>query len=308
MRVIFMGTPEFAVPALQRLADDGHEVALVVTQEDKPRGRGQRMALPPVKEKALSLDIPVYQPDSLKGDEAYNYLAAVSPEVIVVVAYGKILPQRILSLPPYGCINVHASLLPRYRGAAPIQWAVLNGETETGVTTMQMAAGLDTGDMLLRSRRPLPEDMTSGELHDLLAQDGAQLLSQTLRALECGELCPEKQDDALSCYAPMLHKSMSPIDWTRPAREIHNQVRGLNPWPSAVCRFGGKTLKVHRSRVADGKAGALPGTVVALEPFTVACGDGTALELLEVQYEGAKRMPAADFLRGHPANVGALME
>lgn len=308
MRVIFMGTPDFAVPTLERLCEDGHEVVLAVTQADKPRGRGQQMKPTPVKGKALQHNIPVYQPEKLKTDEAYAYLASFGPDVIVVVAYGKILPQRILDLPRYGCINVHASLLPRYRGAAPIQWAVLNGETEAGVTTMQMAAGLDTGDMLLRSRRPLPEDMTGGELHDLLAQDGALLLSRTLRALESGDLHPEKQDDSLSCYAPMLEKSMGRIDWNRPARQLHNQVRGLNPWPSAVCRFAGKALKVHRSRVGDGKTDERPGTVVKLDPFTVACGEGTTLELLEVQYEGAKRMPAADFLRGHPAHVGMRLD
>ena len=210
-------------------------------------------------------------------------------------------------MPPHGCINVHASLLPRYRGAAPIQWAVLNGDAEAGVTTMKMEAGLDTGDMLLKCRRPLPADMTGGELHDLLAADGAQLLSETLGALQAGTLRPQKQDDSQSCYAPMLNKSLSPLDWTKPAAVLHNQVRGLNPWPCATCRLGSRTLKVHRTRVGEA-CREEPGTIVKTTPFTIACGGGSSLELLEVQAEGSKRMAAADFLRGHPVKAGVLLE
>ena len=307
MRIVFMGTPEFAVPCLNKLLEDGHEVALAVCQPDKSKGRGHQLTPPPVKAFALSKGLPIYQPLTMKSDDTFDTLAAVQPDCIVVVAYGKILPQRVLDLPRFGCINVHASLLPRYRGAAPIQWAVLNGETETGVTTMWMAAGLDTGDMLLRRRREIPPDMTAGELHDALALDGAQVLSDTLRALETGELHPEKQDDSLSCYAPMLSKALSPLDWTKPAAVLHNQVRGLNPWPSAVCSIGGRPLKIHRSREGGACAGQ-PGTIVKVEPFTVACGEGTSLELLEVQAEGAKRMAAADFLRGHPLKIGVRLE
>ena len=307
MRIVFMGTPDFAVPSLERLIQDGHEVVLAVTQPDKPKGRGHQLTPPPVKCKALTLNIPVFQPVSMKTEETYEKLAACRPELIVVVAYGRILPQRVLDLPPYGCINVHASLLPRYRGAAPIQWAVLNGDAEAGVTTMQMEAGLDTGDMLLKCRRPLPEAMTGGELHDLLAADGAQLLSETLGALQAGTLRPEKQDDSQSCYAPMLDKSLSPLDWTKPAAALHNQVRGLNPWPCAVCRLGGKTLKVHTSRVGE-SCKEEPGTVVKVTPFTIACGGGSSLELLEVQAEGSKRMAAADFLRGHAVKPGVHLE
>lgn len=307
MRMIFMGTPDFAVPCLERLLADGHRVELVVTQADKPKGRGHQMAPPPVKVCAQNHGIPVFQPATLRDEEAFRTLEAIRPEVMVVVAYGRILPQRILSLPKYGCINVHASLLPRYRGAAPIQWAVLNGETEAGVTTMQMEAGLDTGDMLLQSRRELPDTMTAGELHDCLSEDGAALLSKTIRELEAGALHPIQQDDALSCYAPMLDKSLSPLDWTKPAAQLHNQVRGLNPWPSASCCYQGKTLKVHRSRVG-GSCTAKPGTVVGTAPLTIACGEGTSLELLEVQGEGSKRMAAADFLRGHPVTVGQPLE
>lgn len=298
-----MGTPDFAVPCLKRLIEDGHEVVLAVTQADKPKGRGHKMAPPPVKECALSLGIPVFQPASLKSEEAFENIRAYAPELIVVVAYGKILPPPLLELPVYGCINVHASLLPRYRGAAPIQWAVLNGETEAGVTTMQMDAGLDTGDMLLTGRCAVGDTMTGGELHDVLSQIGADVLSATLRALEAGTLTRTPQKDADSCYAPMLSKAVSALDWNKPAMVLHNQVRGLNPWPSAACTFAGKPLKVHASRIGT-PSECPPGTIVKLNPFTVACGEGTSLELLEVQAEGSKRMNAQDFLRGHPMAVG----
>ena len=305
MKIIFMGTPDFAVPCLQRLLEDGHEISLVVTQADKPKGRGHKLTSPPVKECALSNSVDVYQPASMKTDEVYTYLAAFQPDLMVVVAYGKILPPRILEMPRYGCINVHASLLPRYRGAAPIQWAVINGEREAGVTTMQMGPGLDTGDMLLQCRRELPEDMTGGELHDLLAADGALLLSETLRRLEAGCLYPVPQEGE-SCYASMLSKELSALDWNKPAYELHNQVRGLNPWPSASFMLDGKTMKVHRTCVGDASAES-PGTVISLQPLTVACGGGTSLELAEIQYEGAKRMSSADFLRGHPVPLGSRL-
>ena len=308
MRIVFMGTPDFAVPSLERLLQDGHEVVLVVTQADKPKGRGHQLASPPVKVCALAHDLPVLQPQILKTDEVYETLKAAAPDCIVVAAYGKILSQRILDIPPLGCVNVHASLLPKYRGAAPIQWAVLNGETEAGVTTMQMSAGLDTGDMLLKASRQVPDSMTGGELQDLLAADGAALLSETLKQLEAGTLLPQPQNDDLSCYAPMLQKSQSPLDWNRPASQLHNQVRGLNPWPSASCTCAGKILKIHVSRVGGSVDSAVPGTVTALSPLTIACGDGIGLELLEVQYEGARRMAAEDFLRGHPMKPGDQMQ
>ena len=305
MKIIFMGTPDFAVPCLERLLEDGHEISLVVTQADKPKGRGHKLTPPPVKGCALSNGVDVYQPASMKTDEVYTYLAAFQPDLMVVVAYGKILPPRILEMPRYGCINVHASLLPRYRGAAPIQLAVLNGEKEAGVTTMQMGPGLDTGDMLLQCRRELTEDMTGGELHDLLAADGALLLSETLRRLEAGCLYPVPQEGE-SCYASMLSKELSALDWNKPAYELHNQVRGLNPWPSASFMLDGKTMKVHRTRVGTASAEP-PGTVISLQPLTVACGGGTSLELAEIQYEGAKRMSSADFLRGHPVPLGSRL-
>ncbi|MBE6792990.1 MAG: methionyl-tRNA formyltransferase [Ruminococcaceae bacterium] len=307
MRIVFMGTPDFAVASLKSLVEAGHEVCLVVTREDKPKGRGQQMAFSDVKEYALTKSLPIYQPKSLRNDEARDTIAACKPDVIVVVAYGRILPAEILSIPPYGCVNVHGSLLPRYRGAAPIQWAVLNGDAESGVTTMLMDVGLDTGDMLLQSRRAIPETMTAGELFDLLSLDGAALLIETLKALEAGTVNPTPQGEDLVSYASMLDRSYSPISWENDAQTLHNRVRGLNPWPSATCQFAGKTLKIHVSRVGA-PCNAPAGTVVSTKPLTIACGGGTSLELLEVQYEGSRRMSAADFLCGHPITVGELLK
>ena len=303
-----MGTPDFAVPCLERLIADGHTIPLVVTQADKPKGRGHHMTPPPVKECALAHGLTVFQPTRLRDEEALETIRAAAPDLIVVVAYGKILPKALLELPQHGCINVHGSLLPQYRGAAPIQWAVLDGQPKTGVTTMWMNEGLDTGDMLMTREREIPLDMTAGELFDALCQDGAQLLSETITALEQGTLTPQKQDDSKATYASMLTKEMSAIDWNKPALQIHNQVRGLNPWPSAVCRCLGKMMKVHKTNPSMQTTDAAVGTVIATAPLTVACGGGTALELLEVQYEGGKRMPSADFLRGHPLNVGELID
>lgn len=303
MNVIFMGTPEFAVPCLERLIEDGHRVSLVVTQADKPKGRGQKLLPPPVKECALKHDIPVLQPATLKSEEVQETLRSYQPELIVVVAYGKILPRVVLEMPKNGCINVHASLLPRYRGAAPIQWAVLDGETESGVTTMFMDVGLDTGDMLLTDRCPIEPDLTAGELHDRLSVMGAELLSETLVMLEKGELQRTPQNDADSCYAPMLDKSLCPMDFSKTAQRLHDQVRGLHPWPVATVVRGGKRLKIHRTRVV-GSVEAAPGVIVSAEPLIVACGEGTALEICEVQAEGGKRMDAAAYFRGHPVTVG----
>lgn len=306
MNVVFMGTPDFAVPSLERLLADGHKVPLVVTQADKPKGRGRVMTPPPVKAFALERGLPVFQPEKMKAPETLARIRDVSPDVIVVVAFGRLLPPSLLELPRYGCVNVHGSLLPRWRGAAPIQWTVLSGDVQAGVTTMQMNAGLDTGDMLMTCARPLSPETTAGELFDQLCGDGAELLSQTLRGLEAGTLTPQPQDEALACHAPMLNKSMSRIDWTKEAHTIHNQVRGLNPWPSASTLYGDKTLKIHRTCVGD-PTDQPPGTVVSLLPLQVACGDGRALCLLEVQAEGAKRMAAADFLRGHPITIGEIL-
>ena len=303
MKLIFMGTPDFAVPSLERLLADGHTVSLVVTQPDKPVGRKQIMTPPAVKVCAETHDLAVYQPTSMRTQEAYDRLAEEQADAIIVVAYGKILPKPILDLTPNGCINVHGSLLPRYRGAAPVQWAVLNGDAEAGVTTMLLDEGVDTGDMLLTFRRPLDDTITGGELFDLLAMDGAELLSRTLGALQAGTLTRTPQSEEGACYASMLNKSMCPLDWSKPARTLHNQVRGMNPWPVATCRVDGKVMKVFASRVGEA-TDAAPGMVVSAQPLTVACGDGLTLILDEIQAEGSRRMAAADYLRGHPIAVG----
>ena len=300
MRIVFMGTPDFAVPCLQALLDAGHEVCGVFTQPDKPKGRGYALAPPPVKELALERGIPVYQPATLRTPEAAALVASLSPEVIVVVAYGKLLPKEILQLPPHGCINVHASLLPKYRGAAPIQWAVINGDEVTGVATMQMDEGLDTGDILLVEETKIGENETSGELFDRLRELGAQVLVETLRQLEAGTLERRPQGNEGASYASMLNRELSVIDWSRSAQEIHNLVRGLSPWPVACSVYQGKRIKIYQTQVCGDESGE-PGQVLPGKDFLVCCGQNTALKLMTVQYEGGKRMDGSDFLRGHPA-------
>lgn len=301
MKIIFMGTPEFAVPPLEALVNAGHQVSAVFTRKDKPVGRKQILQAPPVKVLAQERGIPVFQPDSLRGPEIETVISQIYPDVIVVAAYGKILPKNILELPRYGCVNIHASLLPKYRGAAPIQQAVLDGEAVTGVTAMQMAEGLDTGDILLADRLEILPDETSGELTQRLSILGASLIIKTLEALQDGTVTPVPQDDAQSSYAGMLTKKRSPIDWTRTALQIHNQVRGLSPWPGAGTQFAGKKLKIHKSRCVEGSQYGLPGQILPGKEFQVVCGEKTVLSLLEVQPEGGKRMKGSDFLRGHPA-------
>jgi methionyl-tRNA formyltransferase len=294
MRLVFLGTPAFAVPTLHAIARARHEVALVVTQPDRPRGRGQQPALPPVKETALRLGIPVFQPERIRRPEAVEPLRAIGAEAMVVVGYGQIIPQSVIDLAPLGIINVHASLLPKYRGAGPVQWAIINGETRTGVTTMRIDAGLDTGDMLLKAETAIDPEETSIELGKRLAVLGADLLVETLARLP--EIVAEKQDSSQATLAPLLKKEDGIIDWSRPAASIHNRIRGLQPWPGAQTTFRGAPLHIWRSRVVEGPAAA-PGTIVAVRPLTIACGTG-ALELLEVQQEGRKRIPAADFANG----------
>ena len=305
MRIVFMGTPDFAVPSLQALIDAGHEVCAVYTQPDKPQGRKQILTAPPVKTLALEHDIPVFQPNTLKNEDEQARLRELAPEVIIVVAYGKLLPKAVLDIPPHGCINVHGSLLPRWRGAAPIQWAVIAGDEMAGVTTMQMAEGLDTGDMLLTYETKVGEKETAGELFDRLAQSGAELLIQTLVKLD--EITPRPQDDAQSCYAHMLDKQMAVIDWSKSAHEIDCLIRGLNPWPIALTTLSGERLKVFAAEKAAGNGE--PGTVLEADPkkgLTVACGEG-ALKLTEIQLVGGKRMKANDFLRGHAIEVGTKL-
>ena len=308
MRIIFMGTPEFAAPAIDSLIAAGHEIAAVFSQTDKPKGRGYAMTPPPVKVKALEHHIPVYQPKSMRDGEALKIFHEIQPDVGVVIAYGKILPKDILDAPQFGCINVHASLLPKYRGAAPIQWSVMDGESKTGVTTMQMDVGLDTGDMLMKCETAIDPDETAGELHDRLSEMGAELIVRTLDALQKGELKPQKQDDSLSCYAKMLTKELCAVDWSRSALEIHNQIRGLSPWPVATTILEGKKLKLHRSALSGMEVPeAKCGEIISLEPLTVKCGTG-AIELLEIQAEGKKRMSAGDYLRGHKIDTGTILQ
>ena len=305
MRIVFMGTPDFAVPCLQRLLEDGHEVPAVFTQPDKPVGRHAVLTPPPVKQLALSHGIPVYQPTKMRDGTVAALLRELAPDCLVVVAYGRILPQEILDVPPRGCVNIHGSLLPRYRGAAPIQWSVIRGETVTGVTSMFMDAGMDTGDIIDTLTTPIGENETAGELFERLAPLGARLLSTTLAAIADGTVTRRPQNDAEATMAPMLEKAMGRLDLTRPARELHNQVRGMNPWPGAFCTAGGKTLKIHETRVAAG-SGA-PGTLLCADPVTVACGEG-ALQLVTVQPEGKARMAAEAWLRGARLPQGARLE
>ncbi len=297
MKIIFMGTPDFAVSSLEALINSEHEVCAVFTQPDKPRGRKMVMTPPAVKVCAVSHDIPVYQPNSLKNGEALQIIEQYDPDAIVVAAYGKILPKSIIDYPKYGCINVHGSILPKYRGAAPIQWSVINGDSETGITTMLMNEGLDTGDILLIEKTPISLDDTASSVFDRLSAIGAQLTLKTLELIEKGEITPVKQDDSLSTYAPMLDKSISEIDWSKDALTVHNLVRGLYDWPIAHSFYHGKKLKIFKTSVS--KLSGAPGEVVCVSPLTVACGSGS-VEILELQLEGKKRMDYKSFLLGHP--------
>jgi methionyl-tRNA formyltransferase len=306
LRLIFMGTPEFACPALQKLIDRNERLVAAVTQPDRPKGRGQQLAAPPVKLLAERHGITVLQPGKVRAPEFIDTMRELRPDLIVVVAFGQILPRALLDIPRHGCINVHASLLPRYRGAAPINWCIVNGETETGVTTMQMDVGLDTGAMLLKKATPIDPDEDAQALHDRLAVIGAETLAETLDLLVAGRLAPEKQDDALSCYAPMLKKEDGLIDWDREPSAIRNMVRGLTPWPGASTFVDGKTLKICRCRVAGGSG--TPGTVLQADRtgLLIACRDG-ALLIDELQLEGKKRLSARDFLAGYTIKPGTVL-
>lgn len=325
MRVVFMGTPDFAVPTLEALIRGGHQVLAVVTQPDKPKGRGKSVLMTPVKEKALEHGIPVYQPERIKKDEAFFHtLAEMAPDAIVVTAFGQILPERILNLPKYGCINVHASLLPKYRGSAPIQWAVINGDEETGITTMMMDVGLDTGDMLEKIVVKLDPKETGGSLFDRLSTAGGELILSTLKKAEEGCLVRMKQPEEGASYAGMLDKALGRIDWTKDAVSIERLIRGLNPWPSAYTTYEGKTLKLWAADVvpggdaftggnasigADAPTGAVPGQIVNVEKnsFCIQTGRGL-LRVRELQLEGKKRMETGAFLRGYPVQEGAVLQ
>ncbi len=301
MRIVFMGTPDFSVPALEALVEGGHEVVAAITQPDKPKGRGKAVLMTPVKEKAMELGIPVYQPVKVREPEFVEKLRQMEPDAIVVVAFGQILPKSILEIPRYGCVNIHASLLPKYRGAAPIQWAVIDGERESGVTTMFMNEGLDTGDMLEKEAVTLDPKETGGSLHDKLSAIGGRLILSTLKGTP--------QTDEGTCYAKMLKKSLGDIDWTMDAAAIERLIRGLNPWPSAYTCLHGKTLKIWDGDVLEREYGVEPGTVaeVAKDRLVVQTGQGS-LAIRSLQLEGKKRMDAGDFLRGYAVEAGTRLE
>ena len=302
MRVVFMGTPDIAATCLTKILNDGFEVVGVYCQPDRPKGRGMKMAPPPVKEVALAHGIPVFQPENFREDAVVEELAALQPDVCAVVAYGRILPQRVLDIPTKGCINIHASLLPQYRGSAPYQWAVLDGCKKTGVSAQYMALKMDAGDIIGTAETPIGENETAGELLDRLAVLGAQLLSDTLTKVEKGEAAATPQNEAEVTFAPMLDKGLCPIDWSKTAQQVHDHVRGLNPWPTATATIGGTFFKIHSTVIVEGSG--QPGQVLALTKtgLVVACGEG-AVEIRILQAEGGKRMAAPDYFRGHPLEI-----
>ena len=299
MRVVFMGTPDIAATCLKKILADGFEVVGVYTQPDRPKGRGMKMVMSPTKEVALANDIPVFQPENFRADEDVQALRDLNPDVVAVVAYGRILPQRVLDIPTKGCVNIHASILPQYRGSAPYQWAVLDGMKETGVTAQHMVREMDAGDIIDVAKTPIGPDETAGELLDRLAVLGADLLSRTLTAFAEGTVTRTPQDPAGISFAPMLDKTMCPIDWNKTAQQVHDQVRGLHPWPVATMELKGKKFKVHATKIVEGSG--QPGEILGLTKtgLKIACGEG-AVEVISLQAEGGKRMAAPDYFRGHP--------
>ena len=305
MRILFMGTPEFAVEQLKRLVETGHEICGVFTQPDKPKNRGMKMTFSPVKEYALTHGLEVYQPTKMRDGNALAIVRELQPELIVVAAYGRILPEDILTLPPFGSINVHSSVLPKYRGAAPINWAILDGQKETGVTIMYMTGDLDAGDIVCSKKTDIMPDEDAQELTHRLALLGADALKDAIEKIADGTAVRTPQDHSASTYAPMLSKDLSPMDWTRSAQALHDQVRGLIPWPCASMELGGKKVKVFKTRMG-GEINAAAGTILTAgkQGLEIACGDGHSLWILELQAEGGKRMMSADYLRGHPVEIG----
>ena len=301
MRVVFMGTPDIAATCLKKLLTDGFDVVGVFTQPDRPKGRGMKMVYSPVKEVALAAGLPVYQPENFRTDEPVEQLKALQPDIVAVVAYGRILPQRVLDIPRLGCVNIHASLLPQYRGSAPYQWAVLDGLKETGVSAQHMVLQMDAGDVIDVAKTPIGENETAGELLDRLAVLGADLLSRTLTRFENGSVEAVRQNEEDVTFAPMLDKNMCPIDWTKTAQQVHNHVRGLHPWPVATAEIAGTKFKIHQTVVLEDAPAAAPGTILGLTKtgLQVACGSG-AVEIRSLQAEGGKRMAAPDYFRGHP--------
>ncbi|GAA0105600.1 methionyl-tRNA formyltransferase [Paraclostridium sordellii] len=308
MKIVFMGTPEFAVPCLQKIIDEGHEVLAVVTQPDKPKGRGKKLAMPPVKELALKYDIDVYQPVKAREESFVEKLKEINPELIVVVAFGQILPKSILDIPKFGCVNVHASLLPKYRGAAPLNWVIINGEEKTGVTTMYMDVGLDTGDMILKSEIPLDDEITAGELHDKMMVQGAEVLKDTIDLISKGEAPREKQNDEETCYSPIMDKSLGNIDWSKSATDIHNLIRGVNPWPSAYTTYDKQTMKIWKTKVLDKSSEKTPGTILNVDKNGVEVSTGDkVLQISEIQMSGKKRMIVSEYIKGNDISTGIVL-
>ncbi len=306
MKILFMGTPDFAVPSLDALVQAGHNVCAVFTQPDKPKNRGMKLQAPPVKEYAAAHNIPVYQPETVKDGTALDIIRSLAPELIAVAAYGRILPVDILDSPKYGCINVHSSLLPKYRGSAPIHWAILNGESESGVTIMHMAKAMDAGDIIAQAVTPIDPDETVETLHDRLAQMGAKLLVEVVEQIGNGTAKRTPQDESKVSFAPMLSRELSPLDWHKSARQLHDQVRGLIPWPATSTQLpNGETVKVFSTQLTGQATSAAPGTFLAADKqgIDVACGDGQVLRIRQLQAQGGKRMDAADYLRGHPISL-----
>lgn len=301
MRVVFMGTPDIAAICLKKIIADGFDVVAVYTQPDRPKNRGMKLAFSPVKEVALAHELPVFQPETFRQEETVEQLKALQPDVVAVVAYGRLLPQSVLDIPAKGCVNIHASILPAYRGSAPYQWAVLDGLQETGVTAQYMALQMDAGDIIDVAKTPIAENETAGELLERLAVLGADLLSKTLIRINDGSAERTQQDSAQATYAPMLDKTMCPIDWNKTAQQVHNHVRGLHPWPVATAKIGNTNFKIHSTVVIPGKAGAVPGSILGLTKtgLQIACAEG-AVEIRILQAEGGKRMAAPDYFRGHP--------
>ncbi|EES91221.1 methionyl-tRNA formyltransferase [Clostridium botulinum] len=309
MKIIFMGTPEFAVPSLEAIIDN-FGVEAVFTQPDRPKGRGKKVAMSPVKEVALKNNIEVCQPTKLKNEPKFiEKLKKIQPDFIIVVAYGQILSKEVLEIPKYACINLHASLLPKYRGAAPLNWAIINGEKKSGNTTMLMDVGLDTGDMLMSQEVEINEDMTAGELHDILMYQGGKLLVETINKMVKGEINPQKQDESSTCYASMLDKKIACIDWKNSAKDIHNLIRGLNPWPVAYTYYNDKAMKIYKSQVLNEKSSKEPGTIIEVSKngLKIACGDGILL-VKEIQFPGKKSLKVEEYIRGNSIEVGSILK
>ena len=306
MRILFMGTPDFAVPSLEALVKAGRDICGVFTQPDKPKNRGMKLQAPPVKEFALAHNIPVFQPETVKDGTALAIIERLEPELIAVAAYGRILPVEILDYPAFGCINVHSSLLPKYRGSAPIHWAILNGDEVSGVTIMHMAKAMDAGDIIDQAITPIDPDETVETLHDRLASMGAELLVDVVARIKAGTATRTAQDESKVTFAPMLSRELSPLDWTRSARQLHDQVRGLVPWPATTTDIiGAQPIKIFQTELTGQKTNAAPGTILdaGKNGIDVACGDGFVLRIKQLQAQGGKRMAAADYLRGHPINI-----